>query len=240
LQSRPAEIAMSRFTLDAFRQRSLQRDRHEGVFELETDRFLEIHLDGMVWTRKGSMVAYHGDIKFTREGMLEHGVGRALKKMFTSEGMQLTKAEGRGVLYVADRAKKITILELRNETVSFNGNDVLAFEPSLKWDIKLMRSMAGMMSGGLFNVRLEGSGLVAFTSHGDPLTLPVSSDRSTFTDPHATIAWSGNLTPEFKVDVTLKSFFGRGSGESFQMRFQGDGFVVIQPYEERGEARAKG
>jgi uncharacterized protein (AIM24 family) len=186
------------------------------------------------------MVAYHGDIKFTREGMLEHGVGRALKKMFTSEGMQLTKAEGRGVLYVADRAKKITILELRNETVSFNGNDVLAFEPSLKWDIKLMRSMAGMMSGGLFNVRLEGSGLVAFTSHGDPLTLPVSSDRSTFTDPHATIAWSGNLTPEFKVDVTLKSFFGRGSGESFQMRFQGDGFVVIQPYEERGEARAKG
>lgn len=231
---------MSRFTLDAFRQRSLQRDRHEGVFELETDRFLEIHLDGMVWTRKGSMVAYHGDIKFTREGMLEHGVGRALKKMFTSEGMQLTKAEGRGVLYVADRAKKITILELRNETVSFNGNDVLAFEPSLKWDIKLMRSMAGMMSGGLFNVRLEGSGLVAFTSHGDPLTLPVSSDRSTFTDPHATIAWSGNLTPEFKVDVTLKSFFGRGSGESFQMRFQGDGFVVIQPYEERGEARAKG
>jgi uncharacterized protein (AIM24 family) len=231
---------MSRFTLDAFRQRSLQRDRHEGVFELETDRFLEIHLDGMVWTRKGSMVAYHGDIKFTREGMLEHGVGRALKKMFTSEGMQLTKAEGRGVLYVADRAKKITILELRNETVSFNGNDVLAFEPSLKWDIKLMRSMAGMMSGGLFNVRLEGSGLVAFTSHGDPLTLPVSANHSTFTDPHATIAWSGNLTPEFKVDVTLKSFFGRGSGESFQMRFQGDGFVVIQPYEERGEARAKG
>jgi uncharacterized protein (AIM24 family) len=231
---------MSRFTLDAFRERSLQQDRHEGVFELETDRFLEIHLDGTVWTRKGSMVAYHGDIKFTREGMLEHGVGRALKKLFTSEGMQLTKAEGRGVLYVADRAKKITILELRNETVSFNGNDVLAFEPSLKWDIKLMRSMAGMMSGGLFNVRLEGSGLVAFTSHGDPLTLAVSANRPTFTDPHATIAWSGDLKPEFKVDVTLKSFFGRGSGESFQMRFQGDGFVVIQPYEERGEARAKG
>lgn len=231
---------MSRFTLEAFRQRSLQRDRNEGVFELETDRFLEIHLDGMVWTRKGSMVAYHGDIKFTREGMLEHGVGRALKKMFTSEGMQLTKAEGRGTLYLADRAKKITILELRNETISFNGNDVLAFEPSLKWDIKLMRSVAGMMSGGLFNVRLEGSGLVAFTSHGDPLTLSVTANRSTFTDPNATIAWSGDLTPEFKADVTLKSFFGRGSGESFQMRFQGDGFVVIQPNEEHGQARAKG
>jgi uncharacterized protein (AIM24 family) len=231
---------MGRFTLDAFKQRSIQKDRQEGVFELETDRFLEVHLDGLMWTKKGSMVAYHGDVKFTREGMLEHGLGKALKKMFTSEGMQLTKAEGRGVLYLADRAKKITILELRNETISFNGNDVLAFEPSLKWDIKLMRSMAGMLSAGLFNVRLEGTGLVAFTSHGDPLTIPVTDARAVSTDPNATIAWSGNLNPEFKADVSLKTFFGRGSGESFQMRFQGDGFVVIQPYEERGAAKAQG
>ena len=26
--------------------------------------------------------------------------------------------------------------------------------------------------------------------------------------------------------------FGRGSGESIQMKFDGDGFVVVQPYEE--------
>jgi uncharacterized protein (AIM24 family) len=97
-----------------------------------------------------------------------------------------------------------------------------------------------MMSGGLFNIRLEGSGLVAFTSHGDPLTIPVTAKQAVFTDPNATIAWSGNLNPEFKTDVSLKSFFGRGSGESFQMQFQGDGFVVIQPYEERGAARAQG
>lgn len=44
--------------------------------------------------------------------------------------------------------------------------------------------------------------------------------------------WSGNLTPEFKTDVSLKTFFGRGSGESFQMKFDGDGWVVVQPYEE--------
>jgi uncharacterized protein (AIM24 family) len=54
-----------------------------------------------------------------------------------------------------------------------------------------------------------------------------------FTDPNATVAWSGGLTPTFKADVGLKTFFGRGSGESFQMRFDGDGFVVVQPYEEQ-------
>jgi uncharacterized protein (AIM24 family) len=46
------------------------------------------------------------------------------------------------------------------------------------------------------------------------------------------VAWSGNLQPEFKTDVSLKTFFGRGSGESIQMSFRGDGFVVVQPFEE--------
>ncbi|NWN98462.1 MAG: AIM24 family protein, partial [Bacillus sp. (in: Bacteria)] len=43
---------------------------------------------------------------------------------------------------------------------------------------------------------------------------------------------SGNLQPEFQTDVSFKTFIGRGSGESIQMRFQGDGFVIVQPYEE--------
>ncbi len=53
-----------------------------------------------------------------------------------------------------------------------------------------------------------------------------------YTDPNATVAWSGNLQPNIKTDVSLKTFFGRSSGESLQMEFVGDGFVVIQPYEE--------
>ena len=35
-----------------------------------------------------------------------------------------------------------------------------------------------------------------------------------------------------KTDISLKTFFGRGSGESIQMHFAGDGFVVVQPMEE--------
>ena len=46
------------------------------------------------------------------------------------------------------------------------------------------------------------------------------------------VAWSGHLQPTLKTDVTMKSFFGRGSGESIQMCFEGDGWVVVQPYEE--------
>ena len=60
----------------------------------------------------------------------------------------------------------------------------------------------------------------------------VTPEQPVITDPNATVAWSGNLTPEFRTDISLKTFFGRGSGESIQMLFQGSGFVVIQPFEE--------
>lgn len=119
-----------------------------------------------------------------------------------------------------------------------NGNDVLAFEPGLQFEIKMMKKVAAMLSGGLFNIRVSGSGMLAITSHYDPVTLRVTPDRPVFTDPNATIAWSGTLEPEFKTDMSLKTFLGRGSGESFQMAFRGDGFVVVQPYEESVMAAA--
>jgi len=103
---------------------------------------------------------------------------------------------------------------------------------SLKYDIKMMKKMSAILAGGLFNIRLEGTGMVAITSHYDPMTLPVTHEQPVTTDPNATVLWSGNLEPAFKTDIQLKTLLGRGSGESLQMHFQGDGFVVVQPYEE--------
>lgn len=223
---------MSRYSLEEFVSSTSEKDHGQGFFELESSRILEVDLDGMVWTKMGAMIAYNGNIKFTREGILEHGVGKFLKKTFTGEGVRLTKAEGEGYLYLADHGKKVTILELDGESIFVNGNDLLAFQDGVKWDIKMMRKITGMMAGGLFNIKLEGSGLIAMTTHYDPLTLKVTPDEPVITDPNATVAWSGNLTPEFKTDVSLKTFFGRGSGDSIQMKFQGEGFVVVQPFEE--------
>jgi uncharacterized protein (AIM24 family) len=96
----------------------------------------------------------------------------------------------------------------------------------------MMRKLTAMVSGGLFNVRFEGAGMLAITTHYDPLTLRVQPGQPVFTDPNATIAWSGNLQPQFRTDISIRTFLGRGSGESIQMMFDGDGFVVVQPYEE--------
>ena len=223
---------MARYSIEDFVSSTAQQEKGEGLFEMESERMLEVNLRGTVWTKMGSMIAYVGRVKFTREGVLEHGIGKFLKKAVTGEGARLTKAEGRGRLYLADEGKKISILDLQGESIFVNGNDLLAFEEGIDWDIKLMRKVSAMLAGGLFNVRLQGSGMVAITTHHDPMTLRVTPGNPVITDPNATVAWSGGLSPEFKTDVSLKTFFGRGSGESIQMQFEGDGFVVVQPYEE--------
>jgi len=223
---------LNRYSISEFIKKTEQEDKGEGLFELETPRMLEVNLEGLVWAKAGSMVAYNGKIKFEREGILEHGLGNMFKKAFTGEGASLMKANGQGKLYLADQGKKIIILHLQNEVIFVNGNDLLAFEPSIKHNIKLMKRVAGMMAGGLFNVGCEGTGMIAITTHYEPLTLRVTPGQPVITDPNATVAWSGNLQPEFQTDISFKTFVGRGSGESIQMRFEGDGFVIVQPYEE--------
>ncbi len=223
---------MSRYSIEEFVRQTQQKDLGQGLFELETERMLELNLNGTVWTKMGSMVAYRGNIRFTREGIMEQGLGNLLKKAVSGEGARLTKAEGSGKVYLADSGKKITILELRNEAIFINGNDLLAFEPAIQFNIRMMKKMSAMLAGGLFNIRLEGTGMVAFTTHYDPVTLIVTPQSPIVTDPNATVAWSGSLEPKIRTDVSLKTFVGRGSGESIQTEFHGNGFVVIQPHEE--------
>ena len=223
----------ARYELDSFIRAAEQKDYNQGVFELESERMLEVNLNNsMVWTKLGAMVAYRGNLKFTREGIFEQGIGNLLKKMVSSEGARLTKVEGTGKLYAADMGKKITILQLRQQGITVNANDVLAFEPTLTNKIVLMRRIASMMAGGLFNIQLSGTGLVAITTHFDPLALIVKPGNPVCTDPNATVAWSSNLSPNLKTDISLRTLIGRTSGETFQMQFEGNGFVIIQPYEE--------
>ncbi|WP_041808292.1 AIM24 family protein [Evansella cellulosilytica] len=223
---------MSKYSINQFIQQTVQDKAGQDFFQLETPRILEVNLRDKVWAKMGSMISYNGKIKFERERVLEHGVGRMFKKAFTGEGSSLMKAQGNGQLFLADAGKRITLLELDNDEITVNGNDLLAFEPGIEWDIKLMKKIAGVMSGGLFNVTLKGRGMVAITSHFEPLTLLVRPGIPVMTDPQATVAWSGHLKPEIRTDISFRTFIGRASGESFQMEFSGEGFVIVQSVEE--------
>jgi uncharacterized protein (AIM24 family) len=97
---------------------------------------------------------------------------------------------------------------------------------------------AGMLAGGLFNIHLRGSGQVALVSDGEPVRLDVT-EAPTFADPQAAIAWSGGVTTNLKTDVQARSLVGLGSGESNQLGFSGDGWVLVQPSEGRAVQAAR-
>ncbi|WP_247002399.1 AIM24 family protein [Halosolutus gelatinilyticus] len=201
------------------------------TFQLENSKLLDVDLDGSVIAKAGSMIAYSGDISFEGKSSAEGGITGFLKEKATSEGTPVMEASGTGHLYLADDEKKIQILELdAEEEISVNGNDVLAFESSVNYEIRTIKSIAGFSAGGLTNVSLVGPGSVAITTHGTPLVLrpPVR------TDPSATVAWS-DTTPSSHMDRALSNMIGRSSEETYQLEFTGsEGFVVVQPYEERG------
>lgn len=217
-------------SLREFVQEHAQRDTGAS-WQLESPKALEINLnDERVFLKAGSMIGYYGQIKFARTSG-GGGLNRLIKRAVTGEADALMRAEGAGTMYVADAGKEISLVTLNNERIFLNGSDMLAYQDGLDWDINIIRG-AGMAAGGLFSLRLEGSGLVAFTSHGRPLVLQVRPDRPLFADPNATVAWSGGVNITVHTDVNLGTLIGRSSGETIQLLFQGEGFVVLQPYEE--------
>ena len=201
----------------------------DETFELESSKLLDIGLDGSIMCKAGSMIGYTGEISFERKSA-GGGLKGMLKRKVTGEGGVMMQASGNGHLYLADQGKEVQILELdADEELSVNGNDILAFEDTVGWEIKMMSSIAGASSGGLFNVYLSGPGHIAITTHGEPLVVPTPVR----TDPNATVAWSSNVSPTAKHDLNIKSFLGRSSGETFQLEFATpDGFVLLQPFEE--------
>jgi uncharacterized protein (AIM24 family) len=199
-------------------------------FELENSKLLDIDVDGSVMAKAGSMIAYDGNLTFTGKSSAEGGVMGFIKEKATSEGTLIMEVEGQGHLYIADQEKKIQPIQLDpGESISVNGEDVLAFETSVDYSIGTIGSIGGAQAGGLTNVYLEGPGMVAITTHGDPMVLapPVK------TDPQATVAWSSNLSPSISSDRSISDSIGQSSGETYQMSFDGQqGFVVVQPFEE--------
>jgi uncharacterized protein (AIM24 family) len=199
------------------------------AFTLQNEYLLKIELsETTVMARNGAMVAYQGDVKFEHQGS---GMGRLLKKAATGESLRLMKASGSGEVFLAERANLVHVFRLNNESLTANGKNILAFEDGIEWDItKVKGGAAGMLAGGLFNVHLKGSGLVALTTEGAPVQLDVGS-APTFADPQAAVCWSEGVTTNLKTDMQAKSLIGLGSGESIQVGFTGQGWVLVQPSE---------
>lgn len=120
---------MSETNLEQFREVA-----PEGRFTLQNSAMLKVRLQGdSVQAKLGSMVAYQGDIRFEYKS---GGLGRLFKKAMTGEGVQLMECTGAGDLFLAHNKRKVMLLELDDERMTVNGDNILAFEPGIEWDIR--------------------------------------------------------------------------------------------------------
>lgn len=194
---------------------------------LQNPRLLKVQLDGELLARQGAMVAYQGAIQFAYEGA--GGVKKLLKKALTGEGVPLMRCRGRGDLFLAQNSYELHLIDLDGDSLTVNGANVLAFEPGLTWDIRKVEG-ASMLAGGMFNMVFTGTGRIALSACGTPVVLD-ASQAPTFADVQSAIAWSSELKTRLVRTAGAAALIGRGSGEAFQLAFEGQGFVVVQASE---------
>ena len=202
-----------------------------NAFSLQNSKLLKVELNQVtIQAKLGSMVAYQGEVRFEHAG--SGGLGRMLKKAVSGEGTQLMKMSGSGEVFLAHQAQDVHLIYLENDLITVNGPNLLAFDSGIDWDIKRVQGASSMMGGGLFNMALHGTGWVAILSDGPPVLLDVAS-AATFADAEAAITWSSGVQTGIRTDFKMKNLIGRSSGESIQMSFSGQGWLLVQPSEGR-------
>lgn len=191
---------------------------------------LRIDVNGGVWLKPGAAIAYRGGIAFDR---LPTFAADSLSEAAFRELTPIVRATGTGRMYCGHHGEQVRIIELRADTMIVIWEELLAFEESLQFEAGLVGHGLSVASGGLVRMRLSGSGAIALVTHGEPLTLAVTPGEPLSTDPRATIAWSGTLTPTLKMDLGWRSLIGHGGQQPIQMYFEGEGRVVVQPFKDQ-------
>ncbi len=220
---------------DLFATENMAQPPTQVGMTLQHSRCVKVVVDGEVVARQGAMVAYRGNLQFE---IKSQGVGNFLKRAVTGEGLPLMSVRGQGEVWFAAAARHCFLLDFEpGDALSINSHNVVCFDPTLRYEIQLVRG-AGMFGGGLFNSVFTGTGRLAITCDGQPIVIPVSPQAPVFVDTDAVVGWSPALTTSIQKSQSLKSMLRGGSGELFQLALQGQGFVIVQPSEGQQAAAA--
>jgi uncharacterized protein (AIM24 family) len=195
---------------------------------LQHSKCVKYALNGEVLARQGSMIAFRGNVQFEKKSQ---GVGSFVRRAVTGEGVPLMSCRGQGEVWFAESAADCFILDIeQGDALSINGRNVLVFDPSLQYQIQMVRG-AGMFGGGLFNSVFTGMGKLAITCEGQPIVIPVNPQQPVMVDTDAVVGWSANLQTSINKSQSLGSILRGGSGELYQLALSGQGFVIVQPSE---------
>ncbi|MGW5094421.1 AIM24 family protein [Streptomyces nodosus] len=202
------------------------------MFRLQESKVLAVDLAGdAVKAKNGSMVAYDGQLTFKRLTGGGEGIRGMVTRRLTGEQMTVMEVKGHGTCWFADRASEISLVDLRGDKLYVESSNLLATDAGLRTGTTFTGVRGASQGNGLFTTTVEGHGQAAIMSHGHAVVLRVSAQYPLTVDPGAYIAHQGDVRQSFQGGVTFRTFLGEGGGEAFQIRFEGDGLVYVQPSE---------
>ena len=219
----------------------------QGNFNLQTqsELYCLCRGTGIMFAKKGSMVAYKGDVKFSKRllgtndgNIASQLINHATRKM-TGENLEIMEinALSQSEIWLADLAAHCTVIDLEPNgpwnSICVESEDLLAFTAACHYGVTPL-GVGVISQKGLFTSKLtyHGEGAkVCIKTNGNPLVLTVTQDSPVFCDPDAMVAFTG-APPSVKTGIGLKTLIGQTSGESYSFCFSQPGQqVIIQPYE---------
>jgi uncharacterized protein (AIM24 family) len=203
-----------------------------ATFRLHGTRVLAVDLTGdAVKAKNGAMVAYDGEMTFKKMTGGGEGLRGLVTRRITGEAMAVMEVKGHGTCYFADRATEINLVRLTGEKLHVEASNLLVTEPALRTGTTFTGVRGASQGNGLFTTTVEGTGQAAILSDGPAIVLRVTTQTPLIVDPGAYIAHTGDLRQQLQSAVGWRTLIGEGSGESFQIRFEGEGLVYVQPSE---------
>jgi len=188
-----------------------------------------------VTVQAGAMQWMAGDVKATT-GL--KGVGdlfsKAVRGSVTGESAIKPEYTGNGTLVLEPTYKHILLLDVSewNGSVVLDDGLFLACESTLKHKAVMRSNISSAVAGGegLFNLGIQGKGILCLESHcpkEELIEITLNNDVLKV-DGNFAIAWSGSL--EFTVERSGKSLVGSAaSGEGLVNVYRGTGKVLLAP-----------
>ncbi len=203
-----------------------------GRYTLQNPQLLKTDVtqgSSAVLARQGAMVAFEGQVEF--DSQYRNRSWRNVERM-TGERLELMRCKGNGVVYLANLAQHLHIMEV-GRGLTVDSSYVLAFDGSLGVGIVAVDSAVEIASAGAYNLELSGSGQVVLMTSGEPLVMEVTPEKNVCCDADAVVAWSTSLRTQLQAPTSTSTVWRRkgSTGEGWEMQFSGTGHVLVQPSE---------
>jgi len=186
------------------------------TFLLHENGFLEINFATSVHVKKGTVSSYSGNLKFVAEtGLLG------------TTAQTLVKAVGQGKIFLYEKGRKASLLDLNEEFIFVEGSNLLALEETLTYRVEPIYDSAYQRK--IDTVKIFGKGSLAISTSIEPLTLRVTPDFPLSISSASLVAWTGNLIPAVVDDKSLENVMIESEETGgFKIRFEGEGVVVSE------------